>query len=81
MCYPCYITYIVCLLTVNISPLFLFEGKDDASRNTASAVDDVAVSSTLESEDFVAIKIDSGSEAYTQFAQICILYAKYLKCD
>jgi 5-methylcytosine-specific restriction endonuclease McrBC regulatory subunit McrC len=57
----------------------LFEGKDDASKNTAAAVDNVAISSKLESKDFVAIKLDSGSEAYRQFAQICILFVKYVK--
>lgn len=46
------------------------EGKDDTSKNAAATVDDVAVSSKLESDDFVAIKLDSESEAYRQFAQI-----------
>lgn len=46
------------------------EGKDGASINAAATVDNVAVSSKLESDDFVVIKLDSGSEAYGQFVQI-----------
>jgi len=46
------------------------EGKDDASISAAAAVDNVAVSSKLESDEFVAIKLDSGSEAHRQFVQI-----------
>lgn len=46
------------------------EGKDGASVNAAAAVDNVAVSSKLESDNFVVIKLDSGSEAYGQFVQI-----------
>jgi hypothetical protein len=61
-------------INVNASLLFLFEGKDGASINAAATVDNVAVSSKLESDDFVAIKLDSGSEAYRQFVQICILF-------
>jgi hypothetical protein len=59
--------------------LFLFEGKDDLSKSIAATIDSTAISSKLESEDFVVIKINSGSETYRQFAQICILFDKYLK--
>lgn len=68
-------------IDVNASPLFLFEGKDGASVNAAAAVDNVAVSSKLESDNFVVIKLDSGSEAYRQFVQICILFDKCLKSE
>jgi len=66
-------------IDVNGSPLFLFQGKDDASISAAAAVDNVAVSSKLESDEFVAIKLDSGSEAHRQFVQICILFNKCLQ--
>jgi chemotaxis protein histidine kinase CheA len=46
------------------------EGKDGASINAAAALDNVAVSSKLESDEFVVIKLDSESEAYRQFVQI-----------
>ncbi|PNF22902.1 UBX domain-containing protein 4 [Cryptotermes secundus] len=46
------------------------EGKDDLSKSIAATIDNTAVSSKLESEDFVVIRLDSGSEAYRQFAQI-----------
>jgi hypothetical protein len=66
---------------VNGLPLFLFEGKDDASINAAAAVDNVAVSSKLELDEFVVIKLESGSEVYRQFVQICILFDKCLHSD
>nr|CAD7201856.1 unnamed protein product [Timema douglasi] len=43
---------------------------DEASKDTATAINNLEVSSKLESDDFIAIKLDSGSEAYRQFAQI-----------
>lgn len=66
-------------MCVNVSPLSLFEGKDGASVNAAKTVDNVAVLSKLELDDFVVIKLDSGSEAYRQFVEICILFDKCLK--
>jgi len=68
-------------IDVNGSSLFLFEGKDGASINAAATVDNVAVSSKLESDEFVVIKLDSESEAYRQFVQICILVEKCLQSD
>jgi hypothetical protein len=68
-------------IDVNGSPVFLFEGKDGASINAAATMDNVAVSSKLESDEFVVIKLDSGSEAYKQFVQICILFDKCLLLD
>jgi hypothetical protein len=68
-------------IDVNGSPLFLFEGNDGASINAAATVNNVAVSSKLESDEFVVIKLDSGSEAYRQFVQICILFDKFLHLD
>lgn len=47
-------------------------GKDDASVQLAQAIDAAEVSSRLEEEHFVAIRLESGSEAYRFFAQICI---------
>lgn len=70
---------VCCILMLMV--LFLFEGKDDASVNAAATVGNVAVSSKLESDEFVAIKLDSGSEAYRQFVQICILFDKCLQLD
>ncbi|KAJ9592417.1 hypothetical protein L9F63_015937 [Diploptera punctata] len=45
-------------------------GQDDVSRTAAVTVDSEAVSSKLETEDFVAIKLESDSETYRQFVQI-----------
>lgn len=46
------------------------EGKDDTSTQFAQAIDVTEVSTQLEHEDFVAIKLESGSEPYRFFAQI-----------
>lgn len=48
-------------------------GKDDTSVELAQAINAAEVSSRLEEEHFVAIRLESGSEAYRFFAQICIL--------
>jgi len=48
-------------------------GKDDTSVQLAQAIDATEVSSRLEEEHFVAIRLESGSAAYRFFAQICIL--------
>ncbi|XP_067003683.2 UBX domain-containing protein 4 [Anabrus simplex] len=46
------------------------EGQDDSSRKTLATLEDSTISSQLESDDFIVIKLDSGSESYRQFAQI-----------
>ncbi|XP_031827720.1 UBX domain-containing protein 4 [Nomia melanderi] len=46
------------------------EGKDDTSVEVAEALNDSEVSCRLEHENFVAIKLESGSETYRFFAQI-----------
>ena len=46
------------------------EGKDDTSAQVAEAINSTEVSCRLEQEDFVAIRLESGSETYRFFAQI-----------
>ncbi|EZA52333.1 hypothetical protein DMN91_006700 [Ooceraea biroi] len=46
------------------------EGKDDTSVQLAQTIDTAEISSLLEEEHFVAIRLESGSEAYRFFAQI-----------
>ncbi|XP_043488740.1 UBX domain-containing protein 4 isoform X2 [Polistes fuscatus] len=46
------------------------EGKDDASVQFMQALNVTEVSKYFESEDFVAVKLESGSEEYRFFAQI-----------
>lgn len=46
-------------------------GPDELSTAFATLVNDDRIRNKLESDDFVAIKVQSDSEAYTQFAQIC----------
>ncbi|KAH0954503.1 hypothetical protein HN011_012157 [Eciton burchellii] len=46
------------------------EGRDDTSVQLAQAIDATEISSRLEEEHFVAIKLESGSESYRFFAQI-----------
>ncbi|XP_033319302.1 UBX domain-containing protein 4 isoform X1 [Bombus bifarius] len=46
------------------------EGKDDTSAQVAEAINATEVSCRLEQEDFVAIRLESGSETYRFFAQI-----------
>ncbi|XP_059613095.1 UBX domain-containing protein 4 isoform X2 [Phlebotomus argentipes] len=45
-------------------------GTDESSTNLGRLIDSDLIRKHLESEKFVAIRIDSGSEAYMQFAQI-----------
>ncbi|XP_017888566.1 UBX domain-containing protein 4 [Ceratina calcarata] len=46
------------------------EGKDDASVQFAEAINAMEVSNRLEQDDFVAIRLESGSETYGFFTQI-----------
>ncbi|XP_063217752.1 UBX domain-containing protein 4 isoform X2 [Bacillus rossius redtenbacheri] len=46
------------------------EGPDPISQNIAATINSAEVSSKLESNDFVAIKLSSDSQLYTQFSQI-----------
>ncbi|XP_033334844.1 UBX domain-containing protein 4 [Megalopta genalis] len=46
------------------------EGKDDTSVEVAAAINDTQVSSKLEQDDFVAIRLESGTENCRHFAQI-----------
>uniref|UniRef100_A0A1A9WCE7 UBX domain-containing protein 4 n=1 Tax=Glossina brevipalpis TaxID=37001 RepID=A0A1A9WCE7_9MUSC len=46
------------------------EGKDEATQKLSRFIDELAVREKLESDDFVAVKIQSESEAYMQFASI-----------
>ncbi|KAJ8686574.1 hypothetical protein QAD02_022368 [Eretmocerus hayati] len=46
------------------------EGKDDASQKVAETMDSTEVSSRLETEKFIAVKLQSDTENYTYFAQI-----------
>lgn len=56
----------------------VLSGKDDTSVQFAQAINAAEVSSRLEEEHFVAIRLESGSEAYRFFAQICILLCNVL---
>uniref|UniRef100_D3TPU2 UBX domain-containing protein 4 n=1 Tax=Glossina morsitans morsitans TaxID=37546 RepID=D3TPU2_GLOMM len=46
------------------------EGKDETTEKLSGFIDELAVREKLESDDFVAVKIQSESEAYMQFASI-----------
>ncbi|KAG7188745.1 hypothetical protein KM043_008365 [Ampulex compressa] len=46
------------------------EGSDESSSQVARAINDTEVSNRLERDDFVAIRLESGSESYRFFAQI-----------
>nr|XP_046479752.1 UBX domain-containing protein 4 [Neodiprion pinetum] len=46
------------------------EGKDDASSKIAKVIDSEEISSRLERDDFVAVKLEGGSESYGFFTQI-----------
>lgn len=72
-----------CTLYVSLMALVtwhynLFVGKDDTSVQVAEAINSTEVSCRLEQEDFVAIRLESGSETYRFFAQICILFCRAL---
>lgn len=47
-------------------------GKDDSSKEIVQNLESAEVSSRLESDKFVAIKIQSDTENYKFFAQICM---------
>lgn len=51
--------------------LFNFAGTDELSASFTLLIDDDRIRNKLESDDFVAVKVQSDSEAYKQFAQIC----------
>lgn len=51
----------------------MFTGKDDTSTQLSQIIESREISSRLEQDHFVAIKIESGTETYRFFAQICIL--------
>lgn len=53
---------------------FNFSGKDEVSKKVTDFINNEAVSSRLESEKFVAIKIQSDQDEYMQFAKICKNY-------
>lgn len=55
---------------------FLFAGADELSQNLTVTISDSRIRLLLESDRFVAIKIQSDSEAYGQFVQICKLYCR-----
>lgn len=46
-------------------------GSDELSTAFSKLINDHGIRSQLESDNFVAIKVQSDSEAYIQFAQIC----------
>lgn len=46
------------------------EGKDEKSTNLTSHINDTDVSTKLESDNFVALKVEAGSVPHTQFAAI-----------
>lgn len=54
--------------------MLLFTGKDDVSQEVSRSLHSSEVSSKLESEKFVAIKLESESENYRFFAQICMYF-------
>lgn len=49
----------------------LFLGHDENSKQMTELIDNDSIKSKLESESFVAIKLDSDKEEYMQFAKIC----------
>lgn len=49
----------------------IFSGEDEQSANLSACIDTEQVRSVLESKAFVAIRIKSTTESYTQFAEIC----------
>lgn len=52
----------------------IITGDDEVSIETAKVIDTLEISSRLQRDDFVAIRLESGSESYRFFAQICILF-------
>lgn len=52
-------------------------GSDESSQAFTAMINTDAIRKELESEDFVAIKVQSDSEAYMQFAQICKVSIKF----
>lgn len=63
--------------------IFLFptsKGKDESTQKLSNFINAQKIREKLESDDFVAIKIESDSQAYMQFATICKCNFCYLRC-
>ena len=49
----------------------MFLGTDEMTRKLSGFINEDKIRNKLESKDFVAIKIESSSQVYMQFASIC----------
>lgn len=56
----------------------MYTGNDESSIAFTAMINTDTIRKELESEDFVAIKVQSDSEAYMQFAQICKVSMKLI---
>lgn len=56
-------------------------GADEASQAFTALINDDRIHGKLQGDKFVAIKVESESEAYTQFAQICKFQQIIINCE
>lgn len=70
---------VICLLRnfeyVIVSFCFII-GTDDKSKQFSELLENINISTKLESELFVAIKIEADTVPHQQFTQICMLFSK-----
>lgn len=51
-----------------------FSGKDDKSVQAARALEEETISSRMDRDDFVSVRVEADTEAFVFFQQICILF-------
>lgn len=54
--------------------IYYFIGSDDKSKSISKMLNEPDISSRLCQETFVCIKLESNTDSYKQFAEICILF-------
>lgn len=71
----------ICPKLVWLEIFYAISGSDELSTAFSDMVNNDVIRNKLESDDFVAIKVQSDSEAYIQFAQICKVSAHHFYID
>lgn len=65
--------HVIFTIKFMVKIILIFLGKCETSKEVARTIHSPEVSSRLETDKFIAIKLQSDSEYYTFFAQICKL--------
>lgn len=63
-----------CIFLLFIWRIYFILGQDEKSKILTTLINEEEVSNKLELEQFVALKLEAGSQHHRQFAELCILY-------